>query len=1630
MMFRPYFPLELQLRPQAWELLGPDLIRNDGGPLLFQLRLIAHRWRQVEPDRAPSSGRFFLFSLLNRIFRHLIDRYLEDRQTAIGTDHLECSGNRLLLADLPKLLAAMVECFPSWAIREGQIPQDFLTGAGGEIGRRQTVSELFLLATQTTNPAVAEFGTLFDDAMLCRKLPYRSILTSIDSHLHDQPGTGLFRRSLMDVLQDPVRAHPDSLADQLRFVRDHWRAFLPAEVLEEIQLGIDVLAEESVWRGFGPGPLVAPGLRKGEGEPEAFSPDVDWMPRVVMIAKTIFVWLDQLSRRYDRPIHRLDQIPDEELDALARYGFTALWLIGIWERSPASEKIKRRMGNPEAVSSAYSLFDYVVAAELGGSEALDHLHGRCLQRGIRLACDVVPNHTGLDSRWVREYPDWYIQAGQPPFPGYRFTGSDLSSSADFGLYIEDGYWDHSDAAVVFKHEDRRSGRVRYIYHGNDGTHMPWNDTAQLNYLLPEVRETMIRTVIGVARRFPVIRFDAAMTLAKKHFQRLWFPLPGGGAGVPSRAEHQLAREEFERVFPKEFWRELVDRVAVEAPNTLLLAEAFWLMEGYFVRTLGMHRVYNSAFMNMLKQEENGKYRRVIKETLEFNPEILKRFVNFMNNPDEATAVEQFGRGDKYFGTAVLLATMPGLPMFGHGQIEGLQEKYGMEYRRAYWDESLDEGFLHHHEAQIFPLLRRRYLFSEATHFQLFDFFAGNEVNEDVFVLTNRSGGDRALVVYHNRASETEGQIVRAAAKLPAGAVEGSPPGQVGLGEALTLPDDPDIFCRFREHRTGLEYLRTGREFFQDGLTLRLGPYDYRVFLDFREFRDEDGSWTRLYRQLQGKPVPDLNRALARIRFAWLGEACRDLVGQERLKTVADQLQKKRSSPAAKRSAIKLLVEPLEKFLVQLGVAVGVDESVKPLHERILKDLEAFAGLLPGSVEKSLCLEDVPTVEAGREEGVPFLLLVLLLRRLGELDPGFGPEGRTADWLEDLVLADVLRETFSPEAVELLAVLIRWQRFWGVGPDRGSWRDLLNASDGSCWLRVHTAQDCRWMNRERLFGLTSGLVWIAAVDGRMVRPEAARGRELPDGSAGSQRRQVLALAEAVEYRADDFLAALLADRENRRKGFLQERLAAPGRKILFVTSEAAPYAKTGGMADVAGALPRTLRRMGHDVRLVLPYYRQLVGRELELTTGPEQEVWAGGRYHRYRLLQGTFQELPVLFVDAPGWFDRPGLYGDDEGDYPDNGERFGLFCRAVLEGTRALGFRPDVIHCHDWQTALIPLLLRTGYRNDPWFADAASLLTIHNLGYQGVFAPDILHRLNLSPGLFSIDQLEYFGEVSLLKGGVLHADLLNTVSPTYCREIQTTDMGYGFDGILRDRQGDLSGVLNGIDMQQWDPADDGALVKQFTVGETEKKGFNKRALQDQLGLDPDDTAPLVAMVTRIDRQKGLDLVAEAWQSLLDRGVQIVLLGTGDREPMERFASLARKTPGRASVNLLFDDRLSRRIYAAADMFLMPSRYEPCGLGQLIALRYGAVPIVRRTGGLADTVVDPRQDDSSSNGFWFVEAEVPALLEAVDRALARYRDRAAWKAMVRRGMKQNLSWEESAGRYLELYQRAMEKRHAEY
>lgn len=740
--------------------------------------------------------------------------------------------------------------FPPRSVYRGRLqPEDYLRRR-----RPTTLTELLLLHLHNVNPAATRLEELFDDASLEATM-YAGLIEGMVSFFETVAGPGSQGESLVEMLSAPARVSPASLAGQIEYIVQRWGDLLGEAFVQRLLRGLDFIREEM--RRFGTGGEALVLEFGGEPEYERFSPDREWMPRLVLIAKNAYVWLDQLSKKYQRDISHLDQVPDEELDILARRGFSGLWLIGLWERSRASQRIKQRRGQSEAVASAYSLYSYDIASDLGGWSALNNLRARAWQRGIRLAADMVPNHTGIDSAWVIEHPDWFLSLDQPPYPSYTFNSENLSDDPRVAIVLEDHYYDHSDAAVVFKLHHYETNQSRYIYHGNDGTSMPWNDTAQLDYSKAEVREAVIQTILHVAREFPIIRFDAAMTLAKKHIQRLWFPEPGAGGAIPSRSQYGLTRSEFEAAMPEEFWREVVDRVAAEVPDTLLLAEAFWLMEGYFVRTLGMHRVYNSAFMHMLRDEDNAKYRQVIKNVLGFDPQVLKRFVNFMNNPDEKTAIEQFGSGDKYFGICALMCTLPGLPMFGHGQVEGFREKYGHEYRRAMMDETPDEGFVRYHEQIISPLLHRRRVFAGVENFFLYDLFTPEgSVDENVFAYSNGFGSgygadkrmeERGLVIYHNKFADTRGWIRMSAAYLENGQLRQKSLAE-GLGLRLRSAAD-DGYVIFRDGITGLEYIRSCREMAEKGMYVELGAYQCHTFLDWRFV--EGGHWGLVNGNLNG-----------------------------------------------------------------------------------------------------------------------------------------------------------------------------------------------------------------------------------------------------------------------------------------------------------------------------------------------------------------------------------------------------------------------------------------------------------------------------------------------------------------------------------------------------------------------------------------------------------------------------------------------------------------------------------------------------------------------------------------------------------------------------------------------------------
>jgi glycosidase len=981
---------------------GNVVFANPAACREFAQRMNQVRDAENHPDRAVHAGKLYAMGLIDEASHVLMARYREQFDPEVMTAGLDWFAAQVGPEKLDAMLLAFVEQFPgSTVIRGIETPRQWLAGqTEGMPHRAAALEELLLLWTANRNQAFRPFEELFEDRTLAEKTVYRQVTQRMPEYFASRPLIPLpdaKPMSLLDLLHAPAAGSPDSLSDQLALIRKLWKPLIGDSLERLLEIAAEILREEelAIWMQFNPPDAqAAEGARRHGhkspfadghsdvplfGDPaneyEKFSPDQAWMPSAVLIAKSTYVWLAQLSKQYGRHIGRLDEIPDEALATLAHRGINSLWLIGVWERSRASKTIKQLCGNRDAVASAYSLFDYTIADDLGGEAAYIVLRDHAYHHGIRLASDMVPNHMGIDSPWVIEHPDWFISRQDTPYPAYSFNGPDLSHDGRVEIKIEDHYFEQSDAAVVFRRRDKASGETRFIYHGNDGTSFPWNDTAQLDYLNAAVREQVIQTILHVARLFPVIRFDAAMTLAKRHFHRLWFPGPGSSGAIPSRAEYGMSQAEFDRCMPHEFWREVVDRVAAEVPGTLLLAEAFWLMEGYFVRTLGMHRVYNSAFMNMMRDEENAKYRSVLKNTLEFDPDIMKRYVNFMSNPDERTAVDQFGTGDKCFGVAVMMSTLPGLPMFGHGQIEGFTEKYGMEYRWPRYDESPDPWLVERHDREIAPLLKRRWLFAESSNFLLYDFFQGSgSVDENVFAYSNRNGGERALVVYNNRYGTAHGTIHHSAAYADkgAGALR-----QQRLRDGLGLSGDYANVIAFRDSLTGLHYLRRAGDLLDRGLTLELHAYQCHVFLDWREMRSTaQYPWDRLCDSLNGRGVPNLDDALVGLELEPVHDALRRQLEPGIVRMFADLAEHPRSRAAGKNSEIDRegieLRERKEFFdqawarcenLLRTAQAVYVARVPEEQRPSINKGLTDPGRLAPVFRERLRAALRIPAIEA-------------------------------------------------------------------------------------------------------------------------------------------------------------------------------------------------------------------------------------------------------------------------------------------------------------------------------------------------------------------------------------------------------------------------------------------------------------------------------------------------------------------------------------------------------------------------------------------------------------------------------------------------------------------------------------------
>jgi starch synthase len=483
-------------------------------------------------------------------------------------------------------------------------------------------------------------------------------------------------------------------------------------------------------------------------------------------------------------------------------------------------------------------------------------------------------------------------------------------------------------------------------------------------------------------------------------------------------------------------------------------------------------------------------------------------------------------------------------------------------------------------------------------------------------------------------------------------------------------------------------------------------------------------------------------------------------------------------------------------------------------------------------------------------------------------------------------------------------------------------------------------------------------------------------------------------------------------------------------IAFAASECVPFSKTGGLADVVGALPRALAALGHQVSVYVPRYRQTA------LTDPETVVRSitipfDDKYRFCSVVTaGASAGVRFYFIDYPPYFDREALYGTAAGDYPDNAERFAMFSRAVLEASKVLGV-PQVFHCHDWQSALVPVMLRTLYAEDPAFRDVATVFTIHNMGYQGLFPPDTLPLLMLPWDLLAMSKMEFFGQVNFLKGALVFSDFVTTVSKKYSHEIQTSEYGFGLEGVLRDRAATVTGILNGVDYDEWSPQTDKLIAANYSSQDLSGKRKCKQDLLNAFGITNaearvDTKVPVIGIVSRFAAQKGFDLIAQIMDRLAREEMIMVVLGSGDKLYEEMFQRLQKQFPNKIAAKVAFDNGLAHKIEAGADMFLMPSRYEPCGLNQIYSLKYGTVPIVRATGGLDDTIESWDARTGKGTGFKFHDYTGEALLATVKQALLAYQDPSSWQTLMRNGMGRDFSWGASAREYGKVYERARQMR----
>ncbi|MGL4524844.1 MAG: alpha-amylase family glycosyl hydrolase [Spirochaetia bacterium] len=965
--------------------------------------------------------------LIHEIWHYIIDVYKQKEPhvwaTAVNQIQKEISQK-----GLTELLVAFLEDFPpSTLIESKESSAQYLAGKEADTPIIEIeIEELLLVHLANRNLAFGPYLHMFEDIVLQENHYYKKVVDCLKKFFGQLAAVDHTGERLYDALYSPIRQFPEDVTKQLAYLLDRFGLILSPLLNQRTLSGLDLLREENKdtikagAKSYLPPMLVA----EKDATQSPFLKEKEWMTDAVILTKNTLVWLHQLGKEYGHPIHFLDEIPDQELDRIAEAGFNCLWLIGIWERSMASKKIKQMLtGRNDVEASAYSLYDYQIARQLGGQNALESLRARAFHRGIRMVVDMVANHTGVDSRLVTEHPEYFMQRRLSPYPQYTFNSENLCSQLAISVHLEDHYYTKKDRAVVFKRVDNSNNHATYIYHGNDGSGMPWCDTAQLDFSNPETREMVIQQILRLAKEFPIIHFDSAMVLIKRQIQRLWFPLPGHGGDIASRKRHNKTVAEFDEMIPEEFWKEVVDRVEKEAPNTLLITESFSMMEVFFIRSLGMHRVYNGNFMHMLKTEKNAKYRAWVKKALSVDPDILGRFVNFLSNPNEDAAITQFGKEEKYIGICVMMCTMPGMPLFAHGQVRGLKEKYGHEYTRPHMHESQDLELISRHRQEIFPLLHKRYRFSGTQRWRLYDFIMKDgKVDENVFAYSNTQGLEYSIVVYNNANIHSAGHInvsVPFVTVRDGGKKENF---TQTLADSFCLHNKKKYFLVMRDHRSGLWHLYRCADIFEKGLFFVLEAYEYHIFWEIHERFDHDGQIENLYNQLDGAGVADIDLAMKEIRMKPLYQSLLRIFNSKN-----GSIMKMLQLFYGQEDELKIMASlqtDCEMTLILLKAQWGLDIAIQPHIRYAQSHFKAFYNLL------TLIIDDDfwPDLLSKRFSHIPFLAILIFLKILSNWRKlEIGPHSRHMPYsaiLDDWLLAPYLADIWLHNG---------WGNYWAYDP---------------------------------------------------------------------------------------------------------------------------------------------------------------------------------------------------------------------------------------------------------------------------------------------------------------------------------------------------------------------------------------------------------------------------------------------------------------------------------------------------------------------------------------------------------------------------------------------------------------------